>query len=157
MKMLKMFALGIVAGLAAVSAKAQCDGPVIVPGLTAGSCNCASYQSQDYTPDTGACTPSASVIGHRDDYTTCGGDGYTSCTTTYQTVGYTYTGCITTPDFGKYSTLLIGFDDCVNNDLQHGGGPCRLNWCDWNTCTMGTGGTPINADVETSLGDDCGG
>jgi hypothetical protein len=158
MKILKtMFALGIVAGLAAVSAKAQCDGPVVVPGYTAGSCSCSNYQS-DPLPSTGACTASSGIIGYRNTYTTCGGDGYTSCTTSNEVVGYEYTGCLDTPDYAAYSSLLISYDDCVDNDRPHGmPWKCLLPWCGWNTCTMGTGGTPLKADVEVSLGDDCGG
>ena len=104
-----MFAFGIVAGLAIVSAKA-CDGPVLVPGYTAGSCNPVNYST---TSGAGACVPSSGVIGHRADYTTCGGDGYTSCGTTSETVGYENPGCVDTFSQADATRTMDAYQDCI--------------------------------------------
>lgn len=150
-----MFMLGIVVGLASVSAKA-CDGPVVVPGYTAGSCVCSNY---DTTSGTGTCNPSGITIGYRNTYTTCGGDGYTSCTIQNQTVGYVNPGCVATINVDKEQIDLRYYDDCIDPNNPPGL-ICTFEFCDFSTCSMdttGATGTPINKDVEVSLGDDCGG
>ena len=149
-----MFVFGIVTGLAAVSVKAQCDGPVLVPGYTAGSCNCDNSSS--------SCKPSSETIGYRNDYYKCGGCGYDSCSTTSQTVGYVNPGCVDTPNMAELATLEEAYEDCLRVNNGYGYPPCQPpQFCDWNACSMATsGGTPITADVETSLGnanDCCGG
>ena len=155
MKILKtMFALGIVAGLAVISAKA-CDGPVLVPGYTAGNCTPVNYSE---TSGAGACTPSSGVIGHRDDYTSCGGDGYTSCTTTNQQVGFENPGCVDTYSQAADTIATMAYIDCMRRNNGDNYPACHYRFDQFNTCSMATsGGTPINADVEISLGDNCGG
>ncbi len=151
-----MFALGIVAGLAAVSAKAQCDGPVLVPGLTAGQCNC---HNNDTTSGTGSCQPSSSDIGIRNPYYKCGGDGYTYCTTANQTVGWDGVGCIDTFDINAQQIALRYYNDCLDPNNPPGL-VCTYEFCYFNACSMdttGATGTPIVLPVENGLGDDCGG
>jgi|GEM_PF-5954699 hypothetical protein len=149
MKILKIiFAFGIVAGLAAVSAKAQegCDGPVLVPGYTTGSCYC--------DPTSSSCRPTGGTIGYRSDYYTCGGNGYQSCGSESATVGYVNPGCIDTADTGALATLEEAYEDCIR--LNNGNPiPCPPpQFCQWNSCAMATsGGTPITANVVDDLGD----
>lgn len=147
-----MFALGIYAGLAAVSAKA-CDGPVVVPGYTAGSCNCDNQTS--------SCQPSGLVIGYRRTYTTCGGDGYDSCSSISLNVGSVNPGCVRTMDTKILKLLQEAYDDCLIDQGRNHPYPIECNppkFCDWNSCAMATsGGTPIMGAVMVSLGDACGG
>jgi hypothetical protein len=164
MKTLKtMFALGIVAGLAAVSANAQegCDGPVLVPGYTAGSCNCVNSTSgSGSSGGSGSCQPSSGTVGYRNDYYTCGGSGYTSCSSESATVGYVNPGCVDTPNTSALVTLEDAYADCIrlNNGTYNPPITCTPpQFCDWNTCSMATsGGTPITANVVDGLGDNNG-
>jgi len=144
-----VFTLGIVTGLAAVSAKAQesCDGPVLVPGYTVGSCDCKN--------STLSCTPSSSTIGYRDDYYECGGIDYDWCSAYNETVGYVNPGCVDQSNIPLLATLQEAYDDCLIDAAHHNGpGTCPApQFCDWNTCSMGTSGTPIITPVVEYLGD----
>lgn len=83
-----MFVVGIIAGLAAVSAEG-CDGPVLVQGVTFGSCHCQNTTPGDpHQPPTGNCAHDL-VYFYWNDYYICGGSGYTYCAAdTSATVGY---------------------------------------------------------------------
>jgi len=163
MKILEtIFAFGIIVVVAVVSVKAaqeSCDGPVVVSGFRF-DCSCLNVSSgTDKNPPAGECIPKKDV-GYRNDYTTCGGCGYDSCTKSNQIVGYIYSACITTYNLAEWVKQVDAYEDCIrlNNGQSNPPIKCEIFWCDYNSCTMPTsGGTPIKADVEVSLGDanDC--
>lgn len=132
MKILKiMFVLGIVAGLAATSAKG-CDGLVLHPGSTTGSCQCNGWD----------CGGSAVVT--KNDYNSCGGDGALYCMTQSQQVGST-TPCSYSFDSIDYYLALAAYAYCEAS--EHGawcGDPPQR--CNYVTCTLGTS-TPIYGNV----------
>lgn len=144
-----MFAVGIIAGLAVASAKAQegCAGPVFVAGSTTGSCNCS--------PTAPHCT--GGPVTRRDDYTRCGSTGYTYCHTMSATIGRSGIPCVASFSPGTYDTLYSLWQDCLL-DCSKGNVDCSSChapvFCDWNFCTESTtGGTPIVVQVLYELGD----
>ena len=147
-----IFVFGIVAGFVVVSAKA-CDGPIDVPGYIAGSCNPVN---NDTTSGTGSCQPSSGTIGYRNDYNTCGGDGYASCSVGSQTVGRVNPGCVATYSIADATIAMDAYIDCkrINNGGYTPPIQCTYEFSQFNTCSMATsGGTPITADVENYLGE----
>ncbi len=144
--------VGIMAGVATVSAKAQdgggCDGPVLVAGSTVNTCDC------DNT--TQGCTGSTTV---RNGYYHCGGSGFTYCFQSDDTIGYSNMPCTETHDTDKLWLLQEAYDDCQRDKDKYD--PPRtcppIQYCDWNTCSAGTtGGTAITAQVIDNLGDENG-
>jgi hypothetical protein len=146
-------ALGIIAGLAAVSAKAQeggCDGPVFVAGSVVNTCG-TCLETAPHCPG---------YTDRRDDYYTCGGSGYTYCSQSPQVVGYSGMTCTDTGDINKLVALQMAYDDCLI-DAAHGNVPyssCHApQYCGiygWHTCSAGTtGGIPIIAVKLIELGD----
>ena len=148
-----MAMFGIVAAIAAVSAKAQegCDGPVLVTGYLATTCGLC-YESVPH------CLGSTTV---RNDYLRCGGSGYTSCSSMNDTVGHWCMPCTETPDYIKAAQILSAYTDCQcknNSDPPPIPVECHpLQFCGtygYITCSVGTtGGTPMTAQVLYSLGD----
>jgi hypothetical protein len=153
-----IFGLAIVAGLAALSAEAQdlggCDGPQLVTGYDLGTCDCVSNTPGGPTGGgTGSCQQSG-PSSYVNDYYICGGEGFTYCYTESETVGYSYSGCVDTPNYSSLSQLIDAAVDCAR--LNNGWPPisCNFSWCAWNSCAMPTsGGTPITEHVEYELGD----
>ena len=142
-----MFVVGIIAGLAVVSAKAQegCNGPVFVPGSATGSCNCS--------PTPPNC--SGGPVTVRNDYSRCGGTGFTYCHSMNDTIGYSGMPCVGRFDLGILVTLQLAYGDCIV-DHQHND-PNRVctppQYCQWNFCEPSTsGGSPITASVLYELG-----
>jgi hypothetical protein len=140
---------GIIVGLGVISVEAQenCDGPVTVPGSITGSCSCDNTQTK--------CVASATITV-MNDYVTCGGNGYSECGATMQTVGYTNPGCDDTFDVSALASLESAYEDCVR--INNGSYPpvtCTPPaFCQWNTCAIKTsGGTPILRPVQNTLGD----
>ena len=143
-----MHVMGIIAGLAVVSAKAQeegCDGPILVGGSTVNSCGpCSATEPH--------CPGSTTV---RNDYYRCGGSGFTSCSSMNDTVGQSGMPCTLTSDYNALVILQLAYDDCLSDQYKYD--PPRIctppQFCQWNTCSAGTtGGTPIVAQVVYSLG-----
>jgi hypothetical protein len=160
--MKKILAVGIITGLAAVSVKTQegpggCDGPVDVPGYMVDCTSCINETpGTPTTSPTGHCAPSG--VGYRNDYTTCGGVGYDSCTTQDQIVGHFYPECSSAYWPGQPATAYVAYDDCMI-DVEHHNrlGPCEILWCDLYQCAMPmSGGTAITKPCKVSLGEDTG-
>ena len=82
-----------------------------------------------------------------------------SCITQNQIVGYVNPGCVDKFDINKEELDLRYYNDCLAKNNPPGL-HCTFEFCDFNDCsamdTSGATGTPINANVEVSLGADCG-
>jgi len=141
--------VGIIAGLAAVSAKAQegCDGPVLVSGMTVNTCGTCSG---------GTCPGSTGV---RNDYYECGGSGFTYCSQMNATVGYSQMPCTSAFNSAQWVLDNEYYQDCLT-DQKHND-PSRNcpkpQLCDYITCSPGTtGGQPIILPIVYDLGDNNG-
>lgn len=152
-----MLAVGIIAGLAVLSAKAQegCNGPVFVPGFTTGTCACAN------TIPIGSGNCSSGTVTVRNDYTRCGGSGFTYCHEMNDTVGRASMPCVQTMNLPELTRLEMLYRDCLVDCDRHNVVPyvpCSScyepRFCDWNSCnTDTTGGSPITALVLYELGE----
>jgi hypothetical protein len=146
MKLTKLIlVLGMVLGLADnVRSQEGCDGPVLKPGSSGNSCGGCSL---------GVCTGYTSV---RNDYTHCGGMGYTYCSQSDQTVGQSHMPCTKTFDSVAWAIDQALYQECIS---RQGSGCFPPSLCDYTTCSAGTtGGSPIIFPVLDDLGDtvDCG-
>ena len=144
-----MYVVGIIAGLAVASAKAQeggCDGPVLKPGSSFNNCGPCSTNPP-------ICPGFTSV---RNDYYHCGGSGYTYCDQSTQTVGQSHMPCTQTTDMVLWTTMVLAYQDCLT-DQRHND-PTRTcpfpDICVATTCSAGTtGGYPIVFAAVSDLGD----
>jgi hypothetical protein len=149
-----IFAMGIVAGLVVVPAKARagCDGPVLVHGGAIVSC--------------GGCVTTvphcSGTTTFYDDYYVCGGSGYDSCDTApNMTIGKYAVPCIAQTDVGCVGTLWTAYNDCLI-DAAHGNVPyssCHNpndadQYCICTSCVTSTsGGSPLTGTAMSGLGE----
>ena len=154
-----VFAVGIIAGLAVASTRGQeggCDGPVLVPGSTSGSCACTNAPDSSPSNISGGCIGGPVTVIN--DYTACGGSGYTYCDHSVTNVG-SVMQCIVSNSISGQIYALMMYDDCLVDCGKRGGVPCSscpalVLFCNFNTCIPDpTTGVPVSASVLTDLGD----
>ena len=120
----------------------SCDGAKTVEAWSSGSCVCKA----------GSCTYGSWDISA---YTSCGGTGSESCTTTQAKVG-TYTPCTSIVDEALLTALTDLHEQCYQAWLaRHDGSSCTcppVDNCAATTCIAGTASDVLGAVYSTSSG-----